>query len=720
MPLNESDFQRWYGDWSKKSGMNPNPDDPQHFYDYRAAFEAGVIPPEPGGHWPSQYKKEGHPRMVIDGINTKTGKPAINANDVTWDEKDITWDESNVIPRSTGQKIAGAIAPYARPVLEAGGAIGGGFLGSVGPGAGTVLGAGLGYAGGRQAANLLEEYAGQRKPPTLGQAAWQAVADVPVGMAIESGGQIVGKAAGAVTPYLQKGAAKMYQSALKPLTTLSEREVGKRVSTGLQEGIPVSKGGLEKSKDAIGTLNKEITTRIKNLQGSTVSREASLQPVKDYYAQVPSKNITPTQEQEIIARYIKDVKDVQPEDIPIQQAQVFKQTLNKELDEYYNRLSRGQVAPQDVLMKTKAAMADGLRKEISEIAPEVQILNQREASLIQFNKSLDRAVKRINNREIIPLAVQMASGQGSAAALKSLAVKIIDQPYMKSQLSFLLYKANGQMMTQLGKGIMLSSMQQSPEEAQKQGGAVMSKMNPVSTAQASPLSDYAARNRQVLEGEYPESPSPQVAQPKAPPPKQYTTVAPAKVKQLSNGKWVRWDDNEQAWIPTEAKAEGGDVDEEDGPIIVGEKGPEVFVPKGKGKIIPNKSLRSQLKDYKEEPSDPSDDLSFEAPKLSFGKEETDSIGPSEKFLNLLLNLNDLYQKIPVNDFTKDDMGIKQLIPEELQNEKNIPYTKQDRMRVIAASLANYMSPEDQQRFSLQYLLPTQNVTPGVMATWKFK
>jgi hypothetical protein len=72
----EVDFQRWYGDWAKKSGMNPNPDDPQHFYDYRAAYKAGVVPPEPGGHWPSTFKKEGHPRMFINGVNTKTGERA--------------------------------------------------------------------------------------------------------------------------------------------------------------------------------------------------------------------------------------------------------------------------------------------------------------------------------------------------------------------------------------------------------------------------------------------------------------------------------------------------------------------------------------------------------------------------------------------------------------------------------------------------------------------
>ncbi len=73
--MEEAKFQEWYAGHAKKLKLNPNPDDPQHFYDYRAAYKAGAGPDETG-HWPSAYKQEGHPRMVIDGVNTKTGKRA--------------------------------------------------------------------------------------------------------------------------------------------------------------------------------------------------------------------------------------------------------------------------------------------------------------------------------------------------------------------------------------------------------------------------------------------------------------------------------------------------------------------------------------------------------------------------------------------------------------------------------------------------------------------
>lgn len=73
-PVDERAFRAWYTDRAKRLGLNPNPDDPKHFYDYRAAFMEGAEPDQTG-HWPSTFKREGHPRLVVDGIDTRTGQP---------------------------------------------------------------------------------------------------------------------------------------------------------------------------------------------------------------------------------------------------------------------------------------------------------------------------------------------------------------------------------------------------------------------------------------------------------------------------------------------------------------------------------------------------------------------------------------------------------------------------------------------------------------------
>ncbi len=69
----ESDFQKWYAKKAKKLNLYPEPYNPKHYYNYKAAWRHGAEPNKEG-HWPSKYKTEGHPRLIINGINTKTGE----------------------------------------------------------------------------------------------------------------------------------------------------------------------------------------------------------------------------------------------------------------------------------------------------------------------------------------------------------------------------------------------------------------------------------------------------------------------------------------------------------------------------------------------------------------------------------------------------------------------------------------------------------------------
>jgi hypothetical protein len=69
----EQEFQDWYSGHAKRLGLDPNPDDPRHQYDYRAAHKAGVDP-GPDNHWDSRFKSDDHPNRFIDGVDTKTGK----------------------------------------------------------------------------------------------------------------------------------------------------------------------------------------------------------------------------------------------------------------------------------------------------------------------------------------------------------------------------------------------------------------------------------------------------------------------------------------------------------------------------------------------------------------------------------------------------------------------------------------------------------------------
>jgi len=73
-----SGFRPWYAGMSARLGLDPDPDNPLHFYDWRAAHRAGAKP-DRDGHWPSTFKQLGHPALIVDGVDTRTGKPASTA-----------------------------------------------------------------------------------------------------------------------------------------------------------------------------------------------------------------------------------------------------------------------------------------------------------------------------------------------------------------------------------------------------------------------------------------------------------------------------------------------------------------------------------------------------------------------------------------------------------------------------------------------------------------
>lgn len=73
-PFDEMNFRKWYSQNVASRGLSPNPDDPEHLYDYRAAWKSGASA-DPSGHMSSQFKQIGHPRYFLDGRDTTTGQP---------------------------------------------------------------------------------------------------------------------------------------------------------------------------------------------------------------------------------------------------------------------------------------------------------------------------------------------------------------------------------------------------------------------------------------------------------------------------------------------------------------------------------------------------------------------------------------------------------------------------------------------------------------------
>ena len=69
-PVQEAVFRKWYAKWAERLKLNPDPDDPQHNYDYREAYIRGIEPTWQEEHgqyrWSDIGKSENYPQEEMD------------------------------------------------------------------------------------------------------------------------------------------------------------------------------------------------------------------------------------------------------------------------------------------------------------------------------------------------------------------------------------------------------------------------------------------------------------------------------------------------------------------------------------------------------------------------------------------------------------------------------------------------------------------------------
>lgn len=248
------------------------------------------------------------------------------------------------------------------------------------------------------------------------------------GIAIEKAAAKVGSKFSA--PLLAR-AERLYQSALKPSSKLLESGV---VKTGLEEGIRVSKGGLQKTQNLIESIGDDIGRVIEAgvASGKAIPKKnllPYLDELKNYLGNsLGGKEMV--KEVDVIAKSI--LKDL-PQNIPVETAQKIKVTTGQLIKKYYDKL-----AP--IQFETKKQLTRGLKEEIAAAVPEIKALNARDSKLIGLEEALGKAVGRIGNRELIGLTDVMAVGAGlatgggaGAAAAAVTARRLFDNPIIKSQ-----------------------------------------------------------------------------------------------------------------------------------------------------------------------------------------------------------------------------------------------------------------------------------------------
>lgn len=232
-----------------------------------------------------------------------------------------------------------------------------------------------------------------------------------------------------------KTASELYTSALKPSVTLSAAERARRVQTGLQNEIPVSEAGIDKLNTLVQDLQNKVSGTIANKPAATVNKFAVASRLGGT-AQKFANQVTPEADLQAIGEAGNEFLRNQPTDIPATQAQALKTGTYQQL----KGAAYGSLKPATV--EAQKALARGIKEELEAQFPEIKDMNAKEGALIGLDKSLERAVNRVQNWEEIGLGTPMAAG-AMAAVTKSTPLgvaagtmaAILRNPILKSKLA---------------------------------------------------------------------------------------------------------------------------------------------------------------------------------------------------------------------------------------------------------------------------------------------
>jgi hypothetical protein len=312
---------------------------------------------------------------------------------------------------------------------------------------------------------------GEGMAPALVPAMAAAPIATIAGLALGKGGQLVGQQVGkmaGLTPDQQNVAGdvgaiaggyagskltpasfgdapeKMYESAMKPSTTIPEATRAKMVQTGLENEIPVTKGGLDKLGDLVDDLNDK-TARIidqANQQGATVNKYAVASRLGNAYQRFATQ-VNPVSDLEAVSKSGNEFIENQPNEIPAAQAQAMKQGTYTQLRGKYGELGSATIESQK-------ALARGIKEELINQFPELEGLGKQEGALLQLQPVLERAVNRISNHQIVGIGTpivaggaKVVTGSTGVGVIAGLLKAVVDDPMVKSRLAISLSKGGG-------------------------------------------------------------------------------------------------------------------------------------------------------------------------------------------------------------------------------------------------------------------------------------
>jgi len=376
---------------------------------------------------------------------------------------------------------ARTIAQYARPALEYGGMMAGGVLAAPSGPPGVIAGAGLGYAGGRQAANVVDQWLLGKQPQDVLTEISQAGRDFVGGTQMEMGGGIVGN-------LLQRGGKAISESGLPewlyskamrtPMgeswkRTIPTKDWTKRemvLKTGMEHEIKPNVLGKQDVVNRIREIDGQVKTIIDDLTTANAVTNAA-----DTNTRELLKALDPLKFKASMARNtpmargaIKEIeeslvaKSGVMQKLNPNQLQTLKQEFYKDIDFDMTK----KVLSENGRFTTDAtkAIAKKAMERLEELAPELAYLNKKQGYYIDLQKAIEHTLARYENTNAVGLGAKIISLRNIGIA----ALEVVSgTPSFKASLAFALKKAGVVGAAGMGRAALLYGLREDSNQTNR-------------------------------------------------------------------------------------------------------------------------------------------------------------------------------------------------------------------------------------------------------------
>jgi hypothetical protein len=391
--------------------------------------------------------------MPIDLFSEETKKPRdLFADDESQKKSIGFWDSlksmpvitepgTDMVPTEKAVKsLSGSIAPYSPEV------------GMVAGSAGGPIGVALGYLMGKQAQPLMESYAKDKPLPTGSDMTMKAASDLIPAAELAMMGPITNKIIGSTIEYLGpkfgSAAERLYSSSIKmPLSRKWTMARGKEGTTlvkeatreGLEREVPPSQFGIEKIGSTKRELGKEIGQLVEDIGPGQVSTDEILKNGISKAVERARYGDAPEKEIEAIIKWAENFRKGRAGTLTAKEMQKIKVEL-------YNRINFDKTSgTADALTETlRKGLAHELRLSLEKMSPALKEVNREYGAAVNLEEALERAIPRMNNRDVFNLGTKVLLGRESWPL--AILNQTLGHPQIKARLAFSLYKTSKGMM----------------------------------------------------------------------------------------------------------------------------------------------------------------------------------------------------------------------------------------------------------------------------------